>query len=1212
MDNRPAGLSAIAVALMGIFAISLPLSHQSSGSSTTSMLDQSSAVAQGIHHYPEHSAFDMMLDAIDRDPDQFPSTDANSKDFPWKIDFSGATTQSLSPAYRVQFLIATVPLPATPGLRFGFDSTVDSIQRAAYHAHFVIDSFYLPWKRADNSESGIKLADAEEASVTTPNGPLHLDIKNKSNDRSYFDPGIILFRNDHDNPPDQNGRTFLVVFLVGETPTTGVEKQQLMNALEQEAFMSRHFTAPPGYIFPENTFPKVSRASANQVRILGPSYTGSAFSLQTVLTTWLDIDPIKKWAPETPGKDPKNSFVRIVSGGATGIDLQRQFTDPRMSFRATVLPDAKVITSVKQYIESLGGQPSELAILSEGDTAYGQSSVAEQNKDPSRSPLQLTFPLHISQLRKQFEALSGSPAGAVQPLGHRNVALPDEADNNEDVIGDFSPRSSTYSDLTLEGLFRTIKYEGIKFIYIVATDTEDLVFLAQQIRENVPNTVLMTADADVLYLHSDFNVDLQGMFVFSNYPLFGPAQSWFDSGDRALAQFPRNSIEGVYNAELALLGNPDFLDYGMPLAADNTGSQPPLWIGMVGSSTIWPIDVEPVEAATYVVQSPSTPRDLHPGTYPFAFRAVFYAFNVFAICSAACLLCFYPVMMIGLGFSVPGPIRSVFGDASMVKRRLNRILYHLAILVVLIAAFIIIVAAGIRVMSPTQYDLGVLRSFWFGVLVSSATMTLLILAVFGVTRGLATEWRYRTQSGVLYGGWLFLIVAATALLFALVFAFATLMNDRRTLFLCLRMADLGGGASPLLPIVYLSIAVLAVIMCDLRRLYLLDACGLPQPFLVDGSVVPSFAGIDRLEKHLWRLLRRRGFKLPGAPLVLIALAVILAPVSVYFFRHSTPGAKLMGLFTAALATFVYAMLLLIFIRFTSIWWTLRRLLRRLYWHPTRGAYAKLRVNTAPKGGETQQSIKLVEPQPTFTAVEYCLQQARALVGLLGKPDRAPWITNPEAWQISFTTGILWTEAVLGSTLAGLESTAKAADPQNVFTLRMRMQQILSGLSGEICRAFENFWRVESPGSLAPRRPSESAIVDAAELFIASRVVEFLRQIFPQLINLASFGIVGVVGLTLAAASYPFPDRDAIMLLSWLILLSTLVLLTTMFMQVGRDRIISLLHGTTPGRLNFDADFIVRMGLFVVLPILTLLGAQFPHTIGQFVSWLGGHLGSSHS
>ncbi|MGO9607854.1 MAG: hypothetical protein ACLQAT_31385 [Candidatus Binataceae bacterium] len=1196
------------------------------------MLDQSSVPSRGIHHYAEHSAPDMILDAIDRDDRQFPQTDADSKDFPWAIQFAGATKQSLLPAYSVQFLVATVPVPLTPGLRFSFDSTVDSIQRAAYHAHFVLDSFYLPWKRPGSTASGIELADTVEASAVVPSGPLPLrvDIKNKSSDRSHFDPGVLLFRNDRKGPPgpneptdpndlpDRNGHSFLVVFLVGEMPTLGVEKQQLMNALEQEAFLSRHFTSEPDYTFPEDTFPKVSSASENQIRILGPFYSGSAFSLETVLKTWLDADPIKKWIPKKPApSDPDKSFVKIVSGGATDIEVRTQFAEPEMSFRATILPDRVVWDSLRAFIKAAHGRMQDLAVLSEADTAYGQSYGRYTRpphgcfapSDPERPrALHLTFPLHIAQLRKQFDSLSTTSSGAqLQPLAHRNVALPDETDTHEDVVGDFSPRSAVYSNLMLDGLFGTMRTAGIKFIYIVATDTEDLVFLAQQIRQNVPNTVLMTSNADLLYLHSDFNPDLQGMIVFSTYPLFPLAQSWRYSHDRSFTQFSDSSAEGVYNAELALLGSHDLLDYGMPFATDDTAMQPPLWTSVVGSSAIWPINVEAAygpDTASYLVANRITQIstiDPYSGTYPFAFRVVFYALDLFAVCAAACLLCFYPVWNIGFGFTVPGPIRSVFGGALTPKRRLNRALYHLAILVVSIAAYIMIVAVGVRVMSPMRYDPSSFIPFWFGVLVSTATVILLVAAVCGVTRRLVVEWHARGR-GIFYGGWLFLIVAGVALLFALYFAITTCMDDVRTFFLCVRMAELGGGSSPLLPIVYLGISVLAMTMCDLRRLHLLEAYGLPRPFLVDGSAAPSFAGVDQMEKHLWKLLGRRGFKLPGARLLGIVLTVVLLVGSVHFALSSAPGTNIWGVFAAVAAMFVYYMLLVIFIRFTSAWWTLMRLLRRLYWHPTRGAYAKLRINTAPKGNEAQQSIKLLEAQPTFTAVEYCLQQARALIGLLGKPNTAPWIMSPAASQMSLTTGVIWAERELESTLHG----------QNRVLSRMRLQQILAGLSSEICRALENFWRVESPGSVAPRKPDEGAMVEAAELFIASRVVEFLRQIFPQLINLASFGIVGIVALTLAAASYPFPDRDAIMLMSWLILLSTLVLLTTMFMQVGRDRIISLLHGTTPGRLNFDADFIVRMGLFVVLPILTLLGAQFPHTIGQFVSWLGGHLGSSHS
>ncbi len=137
------------------------------------------------------------------------------------------------------------------------------------------------------------------------------------------------------------------------------------------------------------------------------------------------------------------------------------------------------------------------------------------------------------------------------------------------------------------------------------------------------------------------------------------------------------------------------------------------------------------------------------------------------------------------------------------------------------------------------------------------------------------------------------------------------------------------------------------------------------------------------------------------------------------------------------------------------------------------------------------------------------------------------------------------------------------------------------------------------------------LIRQANLCIAARVVDFLRQVLAQLQNLALFGTTGMLLMLLAMSSYPFPQRDTLLWLSWATLLGAVLLLLIVFVQMNRDRIISLLSGTTPGKLEWDSSFLIQVTVFGVVPILTLLGAQFPQAFGQLFSWAsklgsGGH------
>jgi hypothetical protein len=199
-------------------------------------------------------------------------------------------------------------------------------------------------------------------------------------------------------------------------------------------------------------------------------------------------------------------------------------------------------------------------------------------------------------------------------LSHQDAPVSEEDLNEEnDVIPSFSKRSSVYDERILYNLLSTIHQEHFTYIGIIATDVEDLVFLAHEIRLTCPDIILFTMQANIRYLTSDANPDLQGMPVFSTYPLFEMTQRWispFDSPNQI--QFQSNASEAEYNAILAYLGAvahggedaaPDslqernMLDYATPFTVPNDGGKtsPVLWASVVGHDAIWPLAYHEVD-----------------------------------------------------------------------------------------------------------------------------------------------------------------------------------------------------------------------------------------------------------------------------------------------------------------------------------------------------------------------------------------------------------------------------------------------------------------------------------------------------------------------------------------------------------------------------------------------------------------------------------------
>ena len=62
--------------------------------------------------------------------------------------------------------------------------------------------------------------------------------------------------------------------------------------------------------------------------------------------------------------------------------------------------------------------------------------------------------------------------------------------------------------------------------------------------------------------------------------------------------------------------------------------------------------------------------------------------------------------------------------------------------------------------------------------------------------------------------------------------------------------------------------------------------------------------------------------------------------------------------------------------------------------------------------------------------------------------------------------------------------------------------------------------------------------------------------------------------------------------------------------MNRDAVLSCLNGTKPGEIDWDAGFVSRILFLLVVPLLGLLGVQFPNAITQILRWVA-PTGSGH-
>jgi hypothetical protein len=136
------------------------------------------------------------------------------------------------------------------------------------------------------------------------------------------------------------------------------------------------------------------------------------------------------------------------------------------------------------------------------------------------------------------------------------------------------------------------------------------------------------------------------------------------------------------------------------------------------------------------------------------------------------------------------------------------------------------------------------------------------------------------------------------------------------------------------------------------------------------------------------------------------------------------------------------------------------------------------------------------------------------------------------------------------------------------------------------------------------------MTEQAEEFIVSRTVHFLAHILPQLTNLTTYSLVCLFLMLLAVSCYPLQPKNPFAYYNWFVILAFIGVAVHMAFQMNRDAVLSCLNGTKPGEIHWDAEFIGRILFLVVIPVMGLLGVQFPETIGQLVRWLAPS-GSGH-
>jgi hypothetical protein len=416
----------------------------------------------------------------------------------------------------LRVLIAMVPDPNATQMPLEFDRDIEAIQGAAAAQHYNYTRFWFPWRSSDWAAD--KSADPE-AEV-----------------RRREEPGILCFRkNDH----QEGGQERLFVLLVGETPTSGVNRIQLAHAL----YYRQQFRGDKDHR------DELSDTEHDTISIAGPHFSASFKAIQDVMTK-----AVYQANPPIP-------TVNFISPDATGHEYVQEFQKfclaqgTKCTLSTLSLSSWDVTATVVPYLNTLGYTTPHIAQWSEDESAFG---VREFNNYEQMYGLTLQFPRDLSSARSRSDrestriAESGSKYFALpraSPATHLTSREPIDRDSPA-AFG--SEQETSQVARSLADSVQEMRANRIGAVVINASNPLDRIYLLEYLHNELPDVRVVTTEADELELDRPHFIDLTGTITITGLlPLAGLIQN--PSTGRRTGAFKSSRQEGEFLAVETLL-----------------------------------------------------------------------------------------------------------------------------------------------------------------------------------------------------------------------------------------------------------------------------------------------------------------------------------------------------------------------------------------------------------------------------------------------------------------------------------------------------------------------------------------------------------------------------------------------------------------------------------------------------------------------------------
>ncbi len=403
------------------------------------------------------------------------------------------------------FMIVLIPDPVDSHLARDYDIYLSAFRDALGSMRYQLDRFEMPWPLFDEDD---------RRELPAKWSPQEAERLEDHLTRFRRTPGVMVFSDPKLQRGSKNRRRprEIVAYLVGETPTWGIQRKAFDVALREIA---------------------ARRGSRKPLGILGPTYSGSVSSLVRALNA------------EGHGL----CELRVISGTASRQANESELRGVANYEQLPVSTDRRLEKLIENLQERDPHIGCEDILLLRESSVYGAPG---ESKLCGGEPKTITYPINISALRAAHEKLGAEPSAELDTdLLYQNSRLPlslgapaGPTDRVPLYGANLTPQTL---DMIIGDVLRRVDADDTLAIGIIGTSVQDKLFLASEISKHAGDVRLFTDEADILLAHPRFAFATHGMLTIATNRMHE------DLGAGRHSFFASDAAHGVFAAARQLL-----------------------------------------------------------------------------------------------------------------------------------------------------------------------------------------------------------------------------------------------------------------------------------------------------------------------------------------------------------------------------------------------------------------------------------------------------------------------------------------------------------------------------------------------------------------------------------------------------------------------------------------------------------------------------------